>query len=280
MNERKISAELIIDFEEYLIEDEKSPATIEKYIRDLRKFYRYAKGRSVDKLMVLGYKEQLSVEYAIASANSMLAALNVFLDFAGWADCKVKPFKVQKQVYWSEDKELSRAEYFRLVAAAKRRGDERLELILQTICGTGIRVSELEYITVEAVKRGEAQVHCKGKVRKIFLVRKLQKMLIRYIGKRGIRTGTVFVSRTGRPVDRCSVWKWMKQLCDEAGVSPEKTYPHNLRHLFARSFYEVEKDIIKLADVLGHASINTTRIYTITTGAEHRRKMEHMKLIM
>jgi len=280
MNEKRISGELIKAFEVHLTIDEKSSATIEKYIRDLRKFSDYAKGRIVDKPLVLAYKGQLCAEYAIASVNSMLAAVNSFFRFAGWDDCCVKPFRLQKETYCSEEKELSRDEYFKLVKAAERKGDERLQLILQTICGTGIRVSELEYITAEAVVCGEAQVNCKGKVRKIFIVKSLQKKLTSYMKRRGIRSGAVFITRSGRPVSRNNIWRQMKRLCGAAGVSPAKTFPHNLRHLFARVFYAAEKDVVKLADVLGHASINTTRIYTITTGVEHRRKMERMRLIL
>jgi len=280
MGKRLISAKMLDSFADYLKDDEKRPATIEKYMRDLRKFHVYAKGRQVDKQMLLEYKEFLGENYAASSANSMLAALNIFMDFAGWTDCHLKPFRIQKEAFCSEEKELSRAEYFRLVDAAGKKGDERLQMIIQTICGTGIRISELEHITAESVKRGEATVNCKGKSRKIFLVRSLQKKLAVYIKKHRIKTGPVFITRTGRPVSRCNIWKQMKSLCRTADVSPLKTFPHNLRHLFARIFYDLEKDIVKLADVLGHTSINTTRIYTITTGVEHRRKMERMKLIL
>lgn len=280
MAERMIDADMIDEFAEYLKNDEKSPATIEKYLRDLRKFYVYAKGRLLDKQTVLDYKAFLGETYAVSSANSMIAALNVFMKFTGRHDCRIKPFKLQKQVYCSEEKELSRSEYIRLVETAKRNGNERLQFILQTICSTGIRVSELEYITAEAVRRGEAVVRCKGKLRKIFIMRSLQKKLIMYMRQRGIKEGPIFITRNGRPVNRCSIWRQMKSLCEDACVSPLKTFPHNLRHLFARSFYELEKDIVKLADVLGHTNINTTRIYTITTGEEHRRKMERLKLIV
>ena len=188
--------------------------------------------------------------------------------------------KIQRQIYCPEEKELSREEYYRLVNAAGRKGDERLQLILQTICSTGIRVSELKFITAEAVKCGEAEVSCKGKNRKVFIVRALQKKLALYIKKHHIRSGAVFITRSGKPVCRSNVWRQMKKLCQTAGVLPSKVFPHNLRHLFARAFYRQEKDIVKLADVLGHASINTTRIYTVTTGEEHRRKMECMRLIL
>lgn len=280
MFERIISARLIDDFKQYLYEEEKSTATIEKYLRDVRKFASYAKGTPVYKTVTLSYKEELSKEYAAASANSMIAALNAFLRFAGWSDACVKQLKIQKQPYCSEDKELTRNEYEHLVFAARSRGNERLAMMLQTICGTGIRVSELEFITVESVEKGEVRVNCKGKQRVIFIVPKLKKKLIRYADKRGISVGPVFVTRSGRPVSRCNIWREMKSLCKQTGISPEKVFPHNLRHLFARIFYSIERDIAKLADILGHSSIDTTRIYITTTGAEHRKRMEMMHLIL
>ena len=280
MEERIITADLIKGFAMHLIEDEKSSATIEKYLRDVRTFYHYAKGSVIDKHTVLKYKEHIGGSYAVSSANSMLAAVNVFLDFMGRHECRVKPFRMQKAAYCSEEKDLTREEYFRLVKAAARKGDERLKLIIQTICGTGIRVSELEHITAEAVRNGEAVVQCKGKTRKVFIVKALRKNLMEYVRKRGITSGPVFVTRTGRPVSRCNIWRQMKNLCRTADVAASKIFPHNLRHLFAKVFYSMEKDIVKLADILGHASINTTRIYTVTTGVEHRMKMERMRLIL
>lgn len=280
MFERIISARLIDDFKQYLYEEEKSTATIEKYLRDVRKFASYAKGTPVYKTVTLSYKEELSKEYAAASANSMIAALNAFLRFAGWSDACVKQLKIQKQPYCSEDKELTRNEYEHLVFAARSRGNERLAMMLQTICGTGIRVSELEFITVESVEKGEVRVNCKGKQRVIFIVPKLKKKLSRYAAKRGISHGPVFVTRTGKPMSRCNIWREMKSLCKETGISPSKVFPHNLRHLFARIFYSIERDIAKLADILGHSSIDTTRIYITTTGEEHRKRMEMMHLIL
>ena len=271
---------MLDEFRQHLIEDEKSAATIEKYMRDLRVFKTFAGQRQISKLLTMEYKHELEKKYAVTSANSMLAALNTFLEFAGWHDCRVKQFKVQRQTYCSEEKELSRDEYFRLVRTASRNGNERLAMIIQTICSTGIRISELEHITVEAVMQGEATVTCKGKTRKIFLVRALQKKLKAYINKKKIVSGQVFVTASGRPVSRCNIWREMKLLCRDAGVPPGKVFPHNLRHLFARVFYSIEKDIAKLADILGHSSINTTRIYIITTGNEHKKRMERMKLIL
>lgn len=268
------------EFEFYLRNEERSAATIEKYMRDVRCFAEFVGEKEISKQTVLDYKSQLGGGYAVASANSMIAAMNCFLRFCGWHDLCVKQFKMQREVYCSEEKELTRAEYIRLLEAANAKHNERLNLIIQTICGTGIRVSELQYITVEALKNGEAIVNCKGKNRRVFIVPELKKKLLRYVKEQGISTGTVFVTRGGNPVSRNSIWKDMKALCEQASVSPSKVFPHNLRHLFARTFYRLEKDIAKLADILGHASINTTRIYIVTTGAEHKRKMEHMRLII
>ena len=268
------------EFEFYLRNEERSVATIEKYMRDVRFFASFVCDAEIDKQKVLDYKGKLGETYAVSSANSMIAAMNCFLRFCGWHDLCVKQFKMQRQVYCSEEKELTRAEYIRLLEAANAKHNERLNLIIQTICGTGIRVSELQYITVEALKRGEAVVNCKGKNRRIFIVPNLKKKLLRYVEEQKISSGTVFITRNGKPVSRNNIWKEMKSLCEQAHVAPSKVFPHNLRHLFARTFYGIEKDIAKLADILGHASINTTRIYIVTTGAEHKRKMENMRLII
>ena len=210
----------------------------------------------------------------------MVASLNALFSFLGWTDLKVKSIKLQRQIYCPEEKELTKAEYMRLVNTAKQKGNERLNLLIQTICGTGIRVSELSYITVEAVKCGEAVVSLKGKTRSVFIVRDLQKKLLRYAAEQKIISGAIFITRNGKPMSRTNIWHEMKNLCKQAGVNPQKVFPHNLRHLFARTFYGIEKDIAKLADILGHSSINTTRIYIITTGNEHRQRMENMRLII
>ena len=280
MKKRKIGLLEIKRFEAYLKEEERSAATIEKYIRDVRCFVDYIGSADVCKQNVMEYKNKLGASYAVSSANSMIAAMNAFLRFCGWQDLCVKQFKMQRQVYCPEEKELTRAEYIRLLDAAKKKHNERLNLIIQTICGTGIRVSELEYITVEALCKGEAVVNCKGKNRRIFIVPELKKKLLRYVKEQRIVSGAIFITRSGKPVSRNNIWREMKNLCEQANVSPSKVFPHNLRHLFARTFYGIEKDIAKLADILGHASINTTRIYIVTTGAEHKRKMEHMRLII
>lgn len=281
MKGRILTSKAVQSFKKYLREEEKSANTIEKYLRDVRAFAEYLGGAEVTKEAVIAYKSKLLAEsYAVRSINSMLASLNGLFSFLGWTDCRVKSIKLQRQIYCPEEKELTKAEYMRLVDTAKQKGNERLNLILQTICGTGIRVSELQYITVEAVKCGEAIVYLKGKTRTIFIVRELQKKLLRYAAEQGISSGTIFITRTGRPLSRTNIWREMKGLCEQAGVNPQKVFPHNLRHLFARVFYGIEKDIAKLADILGHSSINTTRIYIISTGDEHRKRMEHMRLIL
>lgn len=281
MKGRILTSKAVQSFKKYLREEEKSANTIEKYLRDVQAFAAYLGGAAVTKETVIAYKNKLlSENYAVRSINSMLASLNSLFSFLGWTDCRVKSIKLQRQIYCPEEKELTKAEYMRLVNAAKQKGNERLNLILQAICGTGIRVSELQYITVEAVKCGEAIVSLKGKTRTIFIVRELQKKLLRYAAEQGITSGTIFITRTGRPMSRTNIWREMKGLCEQAGVNPQKVFPHNLRHLFARVFYGIEKDIAKLADILGHSSINTTRIYIISTGNEHRRRMENMRLIL
>ncbi len=271
----------ITQFEKHLRMEEKSEATIEKYLRDVTAFMMFLNGSEISKESAILYKQHLIENgYAVRSINSIIASLNSVFSFLNRLDCKIKSIKLQRQIYCPEEKELTKAEYIRLVNTAKSQGKERLGLILQTICGTGIRVSELQFITVEAVKRGEAVASLKGKTRSVFIVKELQKKLLRYCREQGIRQGCIFITRTGKPVSRCNIWREMKKLCADANVNPNKVFPHNLRHLFARVFYNIEKDIAKLADILGHSSINTTRIYIITTGNEHRRRMENMRLIV
>lgn len=268
-------------FEKHLREEEKSENTIEKYLRDVRVFSVFTGENAIAKEVVIAYKSKLLDEkYAVSSINSILASLNSLFVFLGWHECKVKSIKLQRQIYCPEEKELTKAEYMQLVNTAKQKGNARLNLIIQTICGTGIRVSELQFITVEATRNGEATVSLKGKTRSVFIVKELQKKLLRYAAEQGIKTGCIFVTRTGKTISRTNIWREMKNLCVYAGVNPSKVFPHNLRHLFARTFYGIEKDIAKLADILGHSSINTTRIYIIMSGKEHRRKMENMRLII
>lgn len=278
MNERKITLTLLDVYKDYLIRDEKSKATISKYLHDVRVFAEFAQDRPIDKNLVLEYKDILGEAYSVSSANSMLAALNSFFRFMNWRDAEVKRFKVQKQVYCKAENELTKDEYLRLVAAAEQKS-KRLSLVIQTLCGLGMRVSELSYITVEAVECGEAVVSCKGKTRVIFIVSSLRKKLLKYAKKEGISQGAIFITRSGNPLDRSNIWREMKMICKDACVRETKVFPHNLRHLFARTFYTMEKDIAKLADVLGHSNINTTRIYIVTSGAEHLRQLEKMHLI-
>ena len=281
MKGRILTETQIAAFADYLKSEEKSENTVEKYIRDVRAFANYMGDIEVTKEKVIAYKNKLlSEKYAVRSINSMLASINGLFSFLGWIDLKVKSIKLQRQIYCPEEKELTKAEYMRLVHAAKQKGNERLNLLIQTICGTGIRVSELQFITIEAVKCGEAIVSLKGKTRSVFIVRDLQKKLLRYAAEQKISTGAIFITRNGKPISRTNIWREMKNLCEQAGVISQKVFPHNLRHLFARTFYGIEKDIAKLADILGHSSINTTRIYIITTGNEHRQRMENMRLII
>lgn len=279
MKGRFLSQEIISDFKEHLILEERSTATVEKYIRDVRAFAEYVNS-AVTKEAVIAYKKHLQGHYAVRSVNSMLASINSLFVFLGWHDLKVKALKLQQQVYCPEEKELTKAEYTRLCRAAQNKHNERLNLILQTICGTGIRVSELQFITVEAARNGEAIVSCKSKTRSVFIVKELKQKLLRYAAEQNIKSGMIFITRTGKPLSRTNIWREMKALCAEANVNPQKVFPHNLRHLFARVFYGIEKDIAKLADILGHSSINTTRIYIISTGTEHRKRMENMQLIL
>lgn len=268
-------------FKKHLQEEEKSENTINKYMRDIRAFMAFTGYKEICKNTVIAYKNKLiRNNYAVRSINSMLASLNSLFAFLGWTDFNVKSIKFQRQIYRCEEKQLTKAEYTRLVYSAKQKGNKRLNLILQTICGTGIRVSELQYITVEAAKSGKAVVSLKGKVRSIFIVKELKRKLLCYATEKGIQSGCIFITRTGKPISRTNIWREMKNLCEIAGVNPQKVFPHNLRHLFARTFYGIEKDIAKLSDILGHSSINTTRIYIISTGDEHRRQMENMRLII
>ena len=252
---------------------------MEKYLRDARAFHVYAGQQKVTKELMMAYKNSLIEKgYAVRSINSMLASLNSLLDFLGWQDCKVKNLKTQRQTYCAEEKELTKAEYLRLLTAAEHR--PQLRLILETICGTGIRVSELRFFTVEAVKCGEIAVRCKSKTRTILLPGKLRKLLLDYAKKSGIPSGVIFITRNGKPLNRSNIWAQMKSLCKAANVKASKVFPHNLRKLFARTFYSIEKDIAKLADILGHSSIDTTRIYIMTTGTEHRKKIERLGLVV
>lgn len=266
-------------YRNHLIKDEKSQATIEKYIRDVTRFYIWSDKREIDKQLVLDYKKILSDNYADASVNSVISSLNSLFTYLGWHDCKVKTLKIQKQIFADKDKELSKTEYERLLKAAMHKKNKRLYYIMQTICATGIRVSELRHITVESVRSGQASIRCKGKRRTVLLPKQLCKMLKQYIKEHKITSGTIFVTKNNKPIDRSNIWAAMKKLCEIAGVARSKVFPHNLRHLFARTFYSLQKDIVRLADILGHSSINTTRIYTMESSDVHRRQIERMNLL-
>lgn len=277
---RKITNELIIKFREYLINEEKSQATIEKYIRDITAFMVWLNDTEVCKSAVIEYKNSIIESYAPASANSMLSSINSFFMYMEWYDCKVKTFKIQKQIFANKEKELTKAEYERLLKAAKKKNNEKLYLLMQTICSTGIRVSELRFITKEAIMTGQASINCKGKMRVVILPEKLCVALRRYAKEQKITSGSIFVSKNRKPLDRSNIWKLLKSLCESAGVSKDKVFPHNLRHLFARTYYSIEKDVVRLADILGHSSVNTTRIYTMETGEVHRKQIQKLGLLL
>lgn len=275
-----LEMKILRKYKEFLFEEERSQATISKYMRDVIHFYHYLPvgDKVITKEVLVTYKNSLSDNYKISSINSMLVALNGLLNFMKLSYLKLKLHKVQRSVFYEE--ELTKNEYKRLLDAALRRGNERLYMLMQTICGTGIRVSEHKYITVESLKEGKAIVHNKGKVRVIFIPEKLKKMLKDYCRKEKIIRGAVFVTKNGKPMDRSNIWNAMKNLCKEAKVSEKKVFPHNLRHLFALTYYRLQKDVVRLADILGHASIETTRTYTMTTGKECQRSLSKMNLVI
>lgn len=266
MKELVVTKAAVTTYLQFLKIQEKSKGTLEKYQRELLDLAKYLAGKKVTREDLVVWKEELEKRYSPAGVNGRLVAANGFFSFYGRYDLRLKLLKIQKEIFMKEEKELTRAEYGRLVRTAERKGKERLSLLIQTICATGIRVSELEFITVEAVKRGRAEVNCKGKRRVIFLPARLQKKLKAYAAKKGISEGVIFAAKSGRPLHRGNIWAEMKKLCKDAEVSPEKVFPHNLRHLFARIFYSLDKDIAKLADMLGHSNIETTRIYIMESG--------------
>ena len=276
---RKITDKLIQTFKEYLINEEKSLSTLDKYIRDITVFTKWCKHRELNKSIVLQYKQELIEKYSPATVNSVLSSLNSFLMFNEWYDLKVKTLKIQKQIFANKNKELTKAEYERLLTTAKQKKNQRLYYLMQTICSAGIRVSELKFITVDAVRNGQATINCKGKMRIVILPKQLCKMLKGYIAEQKITSGSVFVSKNGKPLDRSNIWSDMKKLCEIAKVSKDKVFPHNLRHLFARTYYSIQKDIVRLADILGHSSVNTTRIYTMETGEIHRQQIQRLGLL-
>lgn len=275
-----ITPELINKYAAYLREQERSTATIQKYVHDLTALSTFLAGQPVSKGLLLEWKEDLIGRYTPASVNTKLATVNGFLTFCGLNELRLRKLKIQKALFLSEDKELTKAEYVRLVKAAERAENERLSLVIQTICATGIRVSELRFITAEAVQTGRAKVSNKGKRRVVFLPERLRQLLKKYLQKQKITAGAVFVSKYGKPLDRSNIWRDMKKLCESAGVEPSKVFPHNLRHLFARTYYALEKDLSRLADILGHTNVTTTRIYTAESGAVHARQIGRLGLVV
>ena len=267
-------------FEDHLRHDEREESTIEAYLRSLTRFAEWADGRTITKELAMEWKTALSESgYRPISVNAMLAAVNKFFTCMGREDCKVKYLKLQRQMFRKSEKDLSKEEYQRLVRAAHEKGDLRMELILETICATGIRVGELKYITVEAVRAGVAEIALKGKIRTILLPHRLCRKLQKYAKQQKIASGKIFLTQDGLPVSRQSIWTRMKALCEAAGVERSKVFPHNLRSLFARSFYGSCHDVVRLADVLGHSSIETTRIYLMSTGKEYLRQLDKLGLV-
>ena len=279
-----LNREMLVDYEKVLVEEEKSQATIEKYMRDVRKFFQYVEETesqgNITKEIVLSYKRSLIEKYAPVSVNSMLASLNHFFKVNNWHECIVKSLKIQRRTFRDRERELTKQEYYQLLQAAQRKGKYRLYCILQTICGSGIRVSELKYITVRAVERKRAVIIMKNKTRTILLPSKLCRLLKDYCKQEKIISGMIFITKRGKPLDRSNIFHEMKKLCEAAGVEKQKVFPHNLRHLFAYTYYKAEKDVVHLADILGHSSIDTTRIYTMGSGEEEMRQLSTLGLIV
>lgn len=264
----------------WLRREERCEGTVEKYLRDIQAFARWLEGRPVTKEQTAGWKAYLmAAGYAPVTINSMLSAINGLFRFLGWEECRVKFLKVKRRLFRDEGRDLTRPEYVRLLDTARNLGRDRLALLMETICATGIRVSEVRHITVEAARRGRAEIASKGKVRIILLPNKLCRKLLKYAQKQKTVSGEIFLTGNGKPLTRRQIWAEMKRLCKRARVAPSKVFPHNLRHLFATAFYRVSRDIVKLADVLGHSSIETTRIYLISTGAEHQRQLDRLGLV-
>lgn len=276
---KRITSELIEKFKEYLIQSEKSENTVLQYLRCVAEFSRFISNKELNKNTFLAYKSKLLEKYAPASVNAHISALNSFFDFCGLTDCKVKTIKLQKQIFRSREKELSKYEYARLLKTAQTLNNKRLYYLLQTMCSTGIRVSELKFITTEAVKRRQATINCKGKMRVVLLPKQLCRALAHYIKQQRIKNGSIFITKSGNPLDRSNIWSDMKKLCAKAGVQQDKVYPHNLRHLFAQTYYNIQKDVVRLADILGHSNINTTRIYTMENSEIHRKQIEMLGLL-
>ena len=280
MNQRTLSIKQLAAYDASLRTDERAPGTLEKYLRDLRAFLVWLDGRPVTKELAHQWKEELQARgYAPVTINSMLSALNGLFRFLGWEECRVKFLKVQRRLFRDERRDLNQSEYTRLLETAHQLGRERLALLMETICATGIRVSEVRYITVETARDGKAEIALKGKIRTILPPNKLSRKLLKYAKRQKIASGEIFLTRSGKALSRRQIWAEMKRLCRHAGVEPSKVFPHNLRHLFATAFYRACKDIAHLADLLGHSSVETTRIYLISSGTEHARQIERLGLV-
>ena len=280
MNERKLSASILAAYDRWLRQEERADATREKYLRSIRAFAAWLGGAAVTKDAVTEWKAHLAGQHqAPSTVNTALAALNGLFRFLGWEDCRAKFLKVQRRIFRAPERELTRAEYARLLAAAQSSGDTRLALLMESICATGIRVSEVKYLTVEAARCARAEVALKGKIRTVLLPAKLCRKLLKYAKKQKIARGEIFLSTGGKSMDRRQIWAAMKRLCRKAGVASSKVFPHNLRHLFACRFYKISHDIVKLANILGHSSIETTRIYLVTTSNENAEQMELLGLV-
>mgnify|MGYP000689925421 FL=1 len=280
MEDFKLTAERIAAYGRYLKQEERTPATLEKYLRDVRAFALWLDGKAVTKEAVTGWKERLLAERrAPSTVNAALSALNGLFRFLGWEGCRARFVKVQRRLFRDPARELTRPDYERLIATARELGKERLALVMETICATGVRVSELRYLTVEAVQRGRAEISLKGKIRTILIPTKLRRKLLKYAKKNKTASGEIFLTGNGKSLSRRQIWAEMKRLCVQAGVEPSRVFPHNLRHLFATAYYRAYRDIAKLADVLGHSSIETTRIYLLTSGAEHQRQLDRLGLV-
>ena len=281
LHQHKLTPEQLTAFVRYLHTEERSEGTVAKYLRDVETFSRWLDGRAVTRELAAEWKEHLlSNGLAPTTINSMLAAINSLFRFLGWDECRVKFLKIQRRLFRDARKELSRPEYAQLLETARSRGQERLALLMEAICATGIRVSEVKYLTVEAVQKGRADISLKGKIRTILFPNKLCRKLLKYAKKQKIASGEIFLTRNGTSLSRRQIWAELKRLCKYAGIEPSKVFPHNLRHLFATTFYRACKDIARLADVLGHSSIETTRIYLVTSGAEHSRQLDRLGLVL
>ncbi len=277
--ERRLDEAVLAAFRANLTDREMGGATIEKYMGDIESFMLFLEGREVTRTLVLQYKSLRLKKKASSTVNASLSALNQLFAFLGWTDCRVKFLKVQRSPFRDRGRELKREDYDALVRTAEQLQKKRLALVMEAICSTGIRVSELKYITVDSAARGRAQVELKGKIRVVLLSQSLCTKLLKYAEEKKIASGEIFITRSGRSLSRTQVWAEMKSLCEKAGVDASKVFPHNLRHLFAATYYRLTKDIVKLADILGHSSIDTTRIYLVTTGEEHRQQLELLRLV-